>query len=789
MGSFKFEIEPAAREWRRQFANVIRSFAKTVTEAVTNSDSSYKRRYALPDASGLVDLILHCPLGTRLDSSSLKQQLPQNFQREVQIHLFTAKGHDRMPRSCDIVDFAEGLSGAEIPEAFRLYAANKTEVSKGRPGRSLFGRGVSDVLLGHKGGELYSFKEGVLTHASFSFDPSPGKPRVEGQEIPNPSKQSLSAANLRLGENGTCVRFLLADDCRIPDEGTIVTLLSRFYMLRLINSDPSVTVRLFRYRGGGKVHQDLLDYDFPLGDVIGKFDFDPQIPKEITKKAFPPIRVQGIVSRADVEAPLKGRESRDARENGILIVDDTDAVLDLTFLPDFEGAPYLGKIFGLIRLSGIRPILEYFLDQGKESPLTTTRDGFDPRHEFTQFLFGELRKQLEPIYRKEEQRQAKGTSDELSAQAKQRLNEALRHLNRYLSELLGSGEGDTKEKPELKELPIQFVPSTTKILIGQPRFVNLFVRAPDADLNGTVMIDSSNPKVEVHPNLIPINKGNPYEHFLGYRVSLKCDALHERAVITALADGAKETLEARLEVTDVLAAPAVEPPSEMEFRPSESRGQPNRKNHAVLYANLDVIPLRRKLEFSLVKPRGIALLQAQGKKCDQFTLVLEPTHRIEGTNVARVLVPWTGVGWGQHARIMAETKTPGGKIVTALATVVIDQDEDSGLIKDVKYRDLGNQKCSDLVDGVIYINSSHALNRPVFGVNQEDYAKSVENDRTAQYRLCSILVEQSVFRLAEDLHLKNKLLILPTAPVTSIREFVDSRTHEFAPRLLKILMQ
>jgi hypothetical protein len=789
MNRFEFPIESAAREWLRQFANVVRSFAKTVTEAVTNSDTSYKRKHQLPDASGLVDRILQCPKGTRFDSSTLRAQLPTAAKREIQIHLYTAKGHERPPRSCDIVDFAEGLSPQEIEEAFRLFAANKTEVSKGRPGRSLFGRGISDVLLGHKQGELYSSKDGVLTHARFEFDIAAGKPRVIGQITTKPSKQLLSDIHVKQGENGTCVRFLLSDDCSVPDEGTVIPLLSRFYMLRLINSDPNVSVRVYRYRAGGRVYDDPLEYDFPLGDVVGKFAFNLEVPKELTKAIFPDLHIDGVVCRADVEAPLRGRESRDARENGLLIVDDKDAVLDLTFLPDFEGAPYLNKIFGVVRISGLRPVLEHFLDQGKESPLTTTRDGFDTKHEFTQFLFSKLRDHLEPIYRKEEARQNKPGEDELSAEAKHRINEALRQLNKYLNELLGSGEGDTDGAQGPKDVPIQFLPSKTKLIVGQPRLANLLVRICDAKPKGTVMIDSSNPKIEVYPNLLPMEKGTVIDKFLGYRLSLKCDSLHETATITALADGKEETLEAKLEVTDVIATPVVEPPVEMEFRPTECQGQPNKKHHAVLYVNLQAIPLGRRIEVSIVKSQGsISILEETGKKCRQLALKLDKVHQIAGMNVGRLLIPWMGGGWGQSATIMAETKTPSGKTATALVVVVIDQEEETGLIRDVKYRDLGNQKCSDLVDGIIYINSSHALNRSVFGGTHEDYKKMVENDRTAQYRLCSIITEQSVFRLAEDFYLKNKLAIPWTAPVTSIREFVDSKTHEFAPKLLKILI-
>jgi hypothetical protein len=100
---------------------------------------------------------------------------------------------------------------------------------------------------------------------------------------------------------------------------------------------------------------------------------------------------------------------------------------------------------------------------------------------------------------------------------------------------------------------------------------------------------------------------------------------------------------------------------------------------------------------------------------------------------------------------------------------------------------LGNEKCSDLVDGIIYINSNHHLNRVVFGANQDEYNKRIDKDRTAQYRLSSLVVEQSVFRLAEDNHNKGRLAI-DAAPVTILREFIDQKTHQFAPKILKALM-
>jgi len=115
-----------------------------------------------------------------------------------------------------------------------------------------------------------------------------------------------------------------------------------------------------------------------------------------------------------------------------------------------------------------------------------------------------------------------------------------------------------------------------------------------------------------------------------------------------------------------------------------------------------------------------------------------------------------------------------------------DIPQTGGIIRRVSYIPLENQKCSDLVDGVIYINSNHYLNRVVFGRDEQEYAQNLEKDKTAQYKFSSLIVEQSVFRLAEEDHRNNKLIISDEAPVTNLREFVDKKTHEISPKIIKV---
>lgn len=786
-----FNMKVAAREWARQFYTaVVKSFAKTVTEPITNSDTSYKRKHKLPDAAGLVEKALAFKKGTKFDLAQSKKDFAEKApERRIEIHLYTAKGHGRPARTCEIVDLAEGLDVDELKAAFETLAADKSSVSKGRPGRSLFGRGVTDVVLGHNAGVFFSYKDGILNKLEFTFDrKKDSEPVGKITHLGKPSATVLKDIHLVEGENGSCVRFTLHEDCHIPDEGTIVPSLTQFYMLRLINADPNVKVHLIQYRAGKRTVKDTLDCDFPIGDVVETFSFS--ISKPVLEAELPPLRVDGIVCRADVKGGLPGKEAREQRANGLLLVDDKDAVLDLTLLPQFEGAPYLANIFGIVRISNLRDVLSWFLNEGKDSPLTTTRDGFEIKHEFSKLLFKELARYLEPIYKREEERFNKSLASDISQEARQRLNDAIKELNRFLKELIGESEGtEPPDTPPIATKSLQFIPASTKLTIGRPRIVRVYLRKDVANRNGNIVYESSNSKIELAPLSHRISDGKEDRDYLIYQLSLKCDALHESGKITVLADGSKEILEANLDVIDVIAESNVVAPEEMEFRPKESKGQPHRTNNIVLYVNSSTIPVGRKIKLTVEKSTGQIGLLEEGKEIvDGISVTFQREHIISGTNVGRILIPWRGTGWGQAARILAETKKPDGSLAHAVAKIVVEQPDDSGgFIKDVKYQELRSEKCSDLVDGIIYINSHHYLNSVVFGAEHE-YAGRIDRDRTAQYRLATLVVEQSVFRLAEEDYTRNKLPIINRAPVTSIREYVDQKTHKIAPQIIRVLM-
>jgi hypothetical protein len=188
-----------------------------------------------------------------------------------------------------------------------------------------------------------------------------------------------------------------------------------------------------------------------------------------------PLGAHAVQAVVPVPRPDQGQEAREQRANGLLIVDDADAVLDLTLLPEYERAPYLANVFGIVRVKNMRKTIEWFLNNGKDSPLTTTRDGFDTKHELTKLLFAELEKQLGPVYRREEERFNKGF-EAVPTAVRQRISDALKELNRLLREVAGDGEqggGDGVPDPAL---PLQFFPRKTRLFVGKPRRVDFYSR-------------------------------------------------------------------------------------------------------------------------------------------------------------------------------------------------------------------------------------------------------------------------------------------------------------------------
>ncbi len=237
-------------------------------------------------------------------------------------------------------------------------------------------------------------------------------------------------------------------------------------MLRLINADPHCDVNLEQSRGGGDQRHHLT-YNFPRGQVIGRFDC------KLKYQEYGEILAEVIVVRADTTLP--SADAGDDRAGGLLVVDEVDTVYDQTLF-GFEGSPYLDQVYGVVRLTGVREVIRKRLNAG-EALLTESRDGFDTRTDFYKALDATLRPLLEPILKKEIDRRSEPTKA-LSNAAEKKVKKALQKLNELFEDVTKQqpGGGPGSVGPAIPNV-MAFEDERIQLKVGQTRRVRLLANS------------------------------------------------------------------------------------------------------------------------------------------------------------------------------------------------------------------------------------------------------------------------------------------------------------------------
>ena len=275
----EYPLQFATRQIRRAFERAIgRSIPKILTELITNADDSYRRlsQAGVPIADPAPITVLF----------------------------------ERSKRRFAVIDRAEGLTDEEMKVRFVVYGQESVDRSLGIRTRSLFGKGLRDVLFTQRYGQVKSIKDGKFFNCRFRWKP------VEGQERPvveikPPSRvtQELREA-LGIPGNGTYVEFQLAEGVRNPQTEKFVEKLSRFYMMRMINSSPHREVFFTTGETGGNGQNGIqLSYPFPDIEQLDSLD------EECRTEDGAVIRIMGTIGLTKDELP-QGEVGYEDREGG-----------------------------------------------------------------------------------------------------------------------------------------------------------------------------------------------------------------------------------------------------------------------------------------------------------------------------------------------------------------------------------------------------------------------------------------------------------------------------------------
>ena len=478
-----YDLSTAGRQYKRQFDSAIRgNLIRALTELITNSDDSYsKLEESETTISGDITIV-----------------------------------YDRGERHISVIDNAEGLNSNAMKEKFVDYGAAVSGFKEGRSVRGYFGKGIKDVLFSMSKGKVRSIVGGKLYVSKFVW--SRKKPKI------NISDRTLRVTeemrgSLGITKNGTIVDFLLTDDIRTSLHETVAKNLKNFYMLRRINSNPKRSVLLKTLNANGTVYEEPINYTNPIGDVILSENFPVKI------DGFPPFQIYLEISKSKDALTQEG----DDREGGLLIVDENDAVLDLTLF-DYDKNIYADNLFGLIRIQNFRELLIE-----EERVLSDTRDGLDMHHPFNKSLQEQVQKRLKPII-DEERRKQQRENNNISRKNRERLNNSIDKINDLLKELtsqdwsVGTRTGETEQEIHGIKFPLAEI----NIIEGIVANVRLKINTKDVPPGTNVTIASSNRSITVSPNnIVVINDDNTdiVDHF----VTIKGTKAGEEGEVTAKA--------------------------------------------------------------------------------------------------------------------------------------------------------------------------------------------------------------------------------------------------------------
>lgn len=656
---------------RRMKATIRGSVIKVLTEFITNCDDSYYRL----EKSG------ESPCGV------------------IQIGYWQGQKHKHVAiKDFYVRDYAEGIPPETVEQKFGKYG----EDTAGRTRRGYFGQGAKDALCNMKNSRILSVNNGNVISCQFKIENEvpkylneDGKVSLRTLEGFNEKIEGVRKLNSR--ENGTFAYFEIPPDKNAPRVKTLVESLQTFYMLRKILSDPKRKVQLI---DNDTIEVTELKYIPPSGKLMLSDAFT--ISHDSLK-----FDVAMTVSEADRDINQRQNEKR---EGGLLIVDEDDAVLDLTLF-GYDEESSAARLFGEVRIMGFKQLFH-------EDPtvITETREGLDYSHPFNRLLREEVRKRLGKIV--EQLSKEKSVKDIiLDKRLDTQIKKAFAKINALMKQEadagLEEGSGEVEKTRKVPESGLAFSPSVISIESGRIKTVHLVVDPTKIPPKSTIFISCDNSKIEVVPTgTIEVPEDIFSERVLQIPINILGEQHGEKGVITA----SFLTLQANLFVT-IAEIREVNPPSGFGFVPDRIRMYEGKKTKLKLM--IDTLVIRPSILVGIDSDNpDIRIASAWIGSQVIENISLFPLPRPESGTWIIVLVEIEGLKAGQKGRIKARALDK-----EAIAEVrVVEKRPPGGLFKDYKLdpkKDPRQRVSFDKKSGMIFVHSKAPVLQQYFGPEAE----------------------------------------------------------------------
>ena len=715
---------------RRQFEKAVgKSIPKILTELITNSDDSYKRMERE-----------NSPRMTGDDYGTIR--IIVDYGRKI----------------VKVIDQAQGLVKAEMENKFVVYGKESDDQKSGVQTRSLFGKGLRDVLFTQKVGVVKSIKNEVSCISKFYWDylkkEGIEQPIVEIRDGPRMDKDLRLSWGIQ--QNGTTVEFRLRDDVRMPQHDKLLEKMNNFYMLRKINSNPKRKVTLTSYGHSKMKNHDLLHYNFPFGEVVER----KKLVLEYDGKQFP-VDLELSKSKGSLVQAGYGYEER---EGGLLLIDEEDNVLDLTLFT-FDTDPSASRLYGVIRIIGSGAFIKGKLSASPpEVILSEEREGLVRNHPFYRALARLVDPILEPIVK--EERKQDTSRGQFSPETQGKHKDGMDLLNRMYEQLVGkpeTGDGLHGKKPFVPDF-VSFIRPQVTITYQTETPVALLVNCKTVSDGTEITITSQNSKITASPEKFNLDHSHAKEdlftkvlHVVGY----------ESGIVGKIS--AKAVDHSASMVVSVIDKEVFYPKNGIEFNPSNVKLRDSIKKSLHLYIDAEKIPVGAYIHFSCGSPSfSISADKVQFK--DEMKIAPEIGH---------LTIEIVGHGIGQECVVEASVNS-----FTAAATVLVASKretnikEQGGKFKPPEFIPIGSLRVQTFIremDGTILINMLDPLNRKYFG---DDPYKSVETNIHCQIRLADLVLDECLYEIVSKAWGKTLPRRFPDNPEVDIRLYVAEKKFE-----------
>lgn len=729
---------------RRQFEKSVgKSIPKILTELTTNSDDSYRRM--------------------------MKEKDPRISDQVFGTINITA---NRKKRTIRVVDQAQGLSKDEMERKFVWYGDESDDRAKGIQTRSLFGKGLRDVLFTQKVGFVKSIKDNVSYVAKFYWGKEKGmeliQPAIDIKRGPRVNKDLR--VSWGISENGTLVEFKCRKDVRFLRHENLLEKISNFYMLRMINQNPERKLTLTTIdKSQKKETKDQIKYTFPTGELIRR----ENLTLNYEEKAFP-VELEILKSKTSL---IQGGLGYEEREGGLLVLDEESNILDLTLF-SFDNDPSASRLFGILRILGVGSFIRDKLNSSPpEEILSEVREGLVRKHKFYRTLAKLIDPILEPIV-EEEEKLSKRPKGEFSSETVKRHNEAMEILNKLYRELVGkieTGDGFQGKKPYLPEF-ISFIKPHTTITERVVTPLALLVNCNKVPHDAKVYISCDHPGLSASPEELLIDHSSAKEGLLIKLLQVVGNEAGITATLTAQVSDHSTSI-----VILVIEKTIFYPQNGIEFHPYQLRLPEGKARKLHLYIDTAKVPLGSIIDF--------------GCKSDRFKLSVNRVQFSDdmkiSSEIGRVALKIRGRGIGQEA--MIEATTNGLKAI-ASAIVVSKKEkkpptDHGGRFNPPKFVDIPNLKVQTWLrpkDGTILVNMLDPVNKAYFG----KYPYLAVDEKThCQVRLADLVLDECLNEIVSNAWGRSLPRRFPDNPEVDIRRYVAQMKFEIGPAIHKYFVK